>query len=145
MAGLYQAIGSGRPGLDKVEQAAREFEALLLTNLLRIMRESIDQSELFGSGLGGQFYMELIDQQIARALAEKGGIGIADLLMRQLESRERVGEGELTVEVSPLSEGEPVAAGQAIAQAGSSGRATRAHLHFEPTQNGKTVALYPKP
>lgn len=221
MPGLYQtSIG---PRLN-VEQAAREFEALFITNLLRIMRESLDQSELFGSGLGGHFYMDLIDQQLGRALAERGGIGIADLLIRQLEAGERVGDGEqraappllpvvqgrlssgygwrtdpvtgdikfhrgldiaapegTTVRAAAdgmvafagwlegygnalvidhgaevqtryahlrafaVSEGERVKAGQAIAEVGSSGRATGAHLHFELIRKGSPMALYLRP
>jgi Rod binding domain-containing protein len=62
-------------------EAARQFESLLLEHLVRTMRESLDSgSEQEDSG-GSETYLEMAEQQLARALAERGGLGIARLVL----------------------------------------------------------------
>jgi murein DD-endopeptidase MepM/ murein hydrolase activator NlpD len=80
-----QKPGKGR-GEDAaaLREAAKEFEALFLSYMLNVMRESIEDSGLTDSGLGRDIYTELFDQELARSLAGRGALGIADLLMRKL-------------------------------------------------------------
>jgi len=67
-----------------LREAAKEFEALFLSYMLNVMRESIEESGLTESGLGRDIYTELFDQELARSMAGRGALGIADLLMRKL-------------------------------------------------------------
>jgi len=68
-------------GSTSIEDAAHQFESLLLASMLKSMREA-------GSGgwLGGgedqtsAAAMELAEEQFARALAAQGGLGLAALV-----------------------------------------------------------------
>jgi murein DD-endopeptidase MepM/ murein hydrolase activator NlpD len=84
-ASLLQKAGS-RKGENTAElrAAAKEFEALFLSYMLNVMRASIEDSGLTDNGLGQDIYTELFDQELARSMAGRGALGIADLLIRKL-------------------------------------------------------------
>jgi len=68
----------------RLQKAAKEFEALFLGYMLSVMRSSIEEADSGGQGLGKGIYTELFDQELASSLAERGALGIADMLIRQL-------------------------------------------------------------
>lgn len=71
-----------RTGLEK---AAQEFEGVFLNTLMKAMRETVPESELFNGGGATKFYRQMHDAEIARSLAGSGsGMGIADLIVNQL-------------------------------------------------------------
>ena len=69
--------------LKRVE-AARQFEGLLIRQLLSAMRSTAKSGGMMGSeGASGQ-YMSMFDETIADKLAEGGGIGLARTLVESL-------------------------------------------------------------
>ena len=83
--GLPTALsGEGASSPERLQEVVREFEALFIHQMLRSMRESSewlgdDEDELFGARL-----IETIDVELARQLAESGGLGLAALLTPSL-------------------------------------------------------------
>ncbi|MEZ4388791.1 MAG: transglycosylase SLT domain-containing protein [Candidatus Krumholzibacteriia bacterium] len=69
-----------RAGLEKV---ARQFEALFYNQLLRSMRDTVPDNGFWGESSGGKIYRQLHDQELAGRMADQGGLGIADLIVRQ--------------------------------------------------------------
>ena len=65
--------------------AARQFEALFMNMLLKSMREATPQEGPFNSEQT-RLYTSLLDQQLAQNLSAKG-IGLADIMTRQLSTR----------------------------------------------------------
>jgi murein DD-endopeptidase MepM/ murein hydrolase activator NlpD len=82
---LSQASASQPRGGDPVKQVAREFEALFLSQLLSVMREGMGEDGLFEGTTGQDIYTSMMDQALARALAERGGIGLAETVYQQLK------------------------------------------------------------
>jgi len=72
-------------------KAAQDFEALLLASLLSPLEKSF--SSLSGQDSSGDDYHYMGVQALAGALSKSGGIGVADLLARQLLRTEVSGEG----------------------------------------------------
>jgi flagellar protein FlgJ len=72
-------------------KAAQDFEALLLASLLSPLEKSF--SSLSGQDSSGDDYHYMGVQALAGALSQSGGIGVADLLARQLLRTEVSGEG----------------------------------------------------
>jgi flagellar protein FlgJ len=66
--------------LDKV---ARQFESLFTQMMLKSMREAGLGEGIFDNKQT-QFYRDMYDQQIALHLSESGGIGLAEVIKRQL-------------------------------------------------------------
>jgi len=80
-------LAAQRDDPEAVREAAQQFEALLVQNMLKDMRAA-SQDELFGSSQMDSYY-EMFDQQVALDMARNGGFGLADVLVRQLESAAR--------------------------------------------------------
>jgi flagellar protein FlgJ len=64
----------------KIRDAAQQFEALLLGQILRSMRESGKGWLGSGEDSSGDCATEFAEQQFAVALAKHGGLGLADLI-----------------------------------------------------------------
>lgn len=69
---------------EAVKGAAKQFEAMFLQMVLKTMREATPSDGLFDSD-STRFYQGLYDQQLASVMAGKGGLGLADVLERQLQ------------------------------------------------------------
>ena len=72
-----------------VDEVAREFEAMLLAQMVRQLRETLeaseeDEEEGGSLGLGDQTMMETIDVELARELSKAGGIGLAKVLRESM-------------------------------------------------------------
>lgn len=76
---------AGRGGEAGLKEAARQFEALFLQNMLKSMRAAIPKSEL-SSNSQTELYTEMLDQQWAQTLAGRG-MGLAEQLTRSLSGR----------------------------------------------------------
>lgn len=77
--------GDGALAPERAQEVAREFEAMLVHQLLKQMREA---SSWFGNEeddrLFGNQLLEAVDVELARQLATGGGLGLAAVLMPQL-------------------------------------------------------------
>ncbi len=88
--GLQNLKTSGGDEREQLKQIAQQFEALMLQMMLKSMRQA---NAVFAEGnpLGSSeqdFYQEMFDQQIGVSLSGSGrGMGIAEALVRQLQSR----------------------------------------------------------
>jgi len=71
-----------RPNL---EQAAKEFEAMFLTQLLKLARES-NWTAQPDEEAGAESYKELAEEHLAKAIAAQGSLGLDRLIRQQLDS-----------------------------------------------------------
>ncbi len=91
LAGLPEGVQPGP------EQAARQFEALLIQHLLKTMREAGQPQQDSEAGTGGETYLELAEQQLAGAMAQRGGLGIARMVLQGLRQNAVQQKPEVTV------------------------------------------------
>ncbi|MCA0403553.1 MAG: flagellar assembly peptidoglycan hydrolase FlgJ [Proteobacteria bacterium] len=71
-------------------EVAKQFEAIFLQSMLRVMRESqhfIDESSPF-RGQNEETFQEMLDGQYASSITEGRGISLADVLTKQLQTKE---------------------------------------------------------
>lgn len=73
-----------------IEETAIQFESLFINEMLKTMRDSINQSDLFGSDAVQQ-YTEMYDQQLSVHLA-KQGFGLKEMIIQQLGGHTETGE-----------------------------------------------------
>ncbi|MGE0595705.1 MAG: rod-binding protein [Hyphomonadaceae bacterium] len=69
---------------NEVERAAREFEAMFLAEMLAPMFENLDTEGLGGGGLGEQIFRPMLVERYAQAIAQSGGVGLADSIVGEL-------------------------------------------------------------
>lgn len=86
-----QAIADGaKPQLnakampEKIRKSAQEFEAFFLSQMVGHMFEGIDVNAQFGGGQGEAVYRSLMVQEYGRTLSKAGGVGIADMVGREM-------------------------------------------------------------
>jgi len=85
-----QAAGNAGPrvpaGADraKVREAAVEFEAVFLTQMLQHMFEGIEVDGVFGGGHGEEMFRSLQLNEYGRVMARSGGIGLSQQLEREM-------------------------------------------------------------
>lgn len=79
-AGLRAAAKQNDPAA--LKQAAQQFEALFTQMMLKSMRDALPGDSTLGAQ--GDFYTSLYDQQLSTTLSSGKGMGLADLLVKQL-------------------------------------------------------------
>jgi flagellar protein FlgJ len=81
---------------EAAKEVATQFEAMFIQMMLKSMRDAIPKGGLFDSN-DLETYTEMADQQIAINLSKSGGIGLADVITRQLT----LGRGDAAAEQAP--------------------------------------------
>ena len=67
-----------------LREVAGQFESLFLEILLKDMRSASLGDPIFGNSGGHDMYREMLDKQLAVEMSSHRGIGLADMLVRQL-------------------------------------------------------------
>lgn len=75
---------SGKNNPDDIKDAAQEFEAVFITEMLKPMFEGIELEEPFGGGKGEEVFHSFLLQEYGKLVAQTGSIGIADHVQQEL-------------------------------------------------------------
>jgi flagellar protein FlgJ len=83
--------GGGKKGIDRerLKKACTDFEALFIQQVLKFMRQAAPSKALLGNSPGTDLYQSLMDQELSNNLAKRSGIGLGEMLYRQILRRER--------------------------------------------------------
>jgi murein DD-endopeptidase MepM/ murein hydrolase activator NlpD len=65
-------------------EAAKEFEAVLLAQVISAMRKTVPESGMLEASANRKMLDGAFDQEVARSLAAKGGLGIAEQIVGQI-------------------------------------------------------------
>ena len=82
-AQLNQAIEDNR-----LKTACKDFEAILLNQIMSSMRESIPEGGLFEKSYGEEIFQSMLDEQMTKDMAHGKGMGLAKLLYEDLSTQE---------------------------------------------------------
>lgn len=74
------------PDIDmtRIDETARDFEAMFMTEMLRPMFEGLKVDETFGGGKGEEIFQSMMLDEYGKNMATQGSLGIADLVREQL-------------------------------------------------------------
>jgi len=90
----------------ELKRVAQEFESLFVAYLLKVMRETVEESDSSEGGFGKSIYTDLFDQEFSREIARQGALGISDLLMKHLLTEDAAirggGAGQRPVDEMPV-------------------------------------------
>lgn len=73
--------------------AAQEFEALLISRLLKTARQAGEALGERSSQTGSEGYLELAEEHVARVMAQRGAFGISRILVNALAQPVSEGAG----------------------------------------------------
>ncbi|VAW69854.1 Flagellar protein FlgJ [peptidoglycan hydrolase] [hydrothermal vent metagenome] len=84
----FQALGDLKKSAREqspqaIKQVAKQFESLFVQMMLKSMRDTVPDNELFGSN-AEKMYQDMYDKQLSLHIAEGRGIGLAKVIERQL-------------------------------------------------------------
>jgi len=87
--------------------AARQFEGMMVAQMLKTMRQTRfnDEDDPMTGGDGMKLYRDLLDQQWASQMAKGQGLGFADMMVKAMDRQLPVATSELSVRSSQLSVG----------------------------------------
>ena len=89
--GSLRAEATKNPNV-AVEEVAAQFESLFLQQMLKTMRDATVKSDLMNSD-STDTYQSMADQQLALQLSEQGGIGLARMIVEQMQTKGMVSAG----------------------------------------------------
>lgn len=69
---------------DPLTEAAQDFEAMFVAEMLKPMFEDIKPDPVFGGGKGEEIFQGMMLEQYGKIIAQSGGIGIADAVREEL-------------------------------------------------------------
>ncbi len=81
------SVSASKPKLDELRAVSRALEATFLTEMLK--HSGINEtSETFGGGAGEEAFAGMLNQELAKSLADRGGIGLAEHIFRSIAGPE---------------------------------------------------------
>jgi murein DD-endopeptidase MepM/ murein hydrolase activator NlpD len=104
-ASLQEDVRTKAEDYAKAKTLAVQFEAMLMTQMLRQMKDSM-APESGNEGLGGAVFGDTVNMELGMALTKAGGVGVAESLMKSLE-RLNQQPGQSEVEAAAASLGLP--------------------------------------
>jgi len=72
------------PERQRLQKAAREFEAVFVAYMFKAMRGSVQKSGLLGEGFGGGMMDSLLDMELGRQMSRTSSFGLAEMLWRKV-------------------------------------------------------------
>lgn len=68
----------------EIKKAAKDFEAMLIGQLMAPMFEALKTDGMFGGGSGEEMFRPMLIEQYAKGVGQAGGIGLADGIAREM-------------------------------------------------------------
>jgi flagellar protein FlgJ len=70
--------------LESLRESSREFETLMVMEMLKAMRKSVPEGGLFEKNVATETFTEMLDMETAKATTSGQGLGIAELMYKQM-------------------------------------------------------------
>ena len=146
-AGLEKLKSSARSqDPSALRQVAQQFESLFARMMLKSMRKAIGTDPIFGSDQS-QMYQGMFDDQLSLDLTRGRGLGLADMLMRQLRGGTQGAAAEVRAFSPAAATGPSPAAAPAPTAATAAPGAERAqfirNLWPQAEQAGRQLGVHP--
>lgn len=71
-------------GLEKIEKAAKEFEAIFVTEMMKPMFLGIKSDGIYGGGKAEEVFRDVMLQEYGKKIASTGQLGIANQVRSEL-------------------------------------------------------------
>ena len=68
----------------ELKEACKGFEAMFLSMMYKEMRATVPENTLFGKSNAEKIFEDMRDNEMMKNVADSGGIGLADMMYRQL-------------------------------------------------------------
>jgi peptidoglycan hydrolase FlgJ len=97
-----------------LRQVAKQYESLFASMMIKSMRQAVGKDPMFGSD-EEQTYQEMYDNQLSLEMTKGHGLGLADMLVRQLQKLGGGSPADATQDTKSAKGGSAAAGASAIA------------------------------
>jgi peptidoglycan hydrolase FlgJ len=70
---------------EKLRKACTDFESIFLNQILQAMRQTIPHGGFLKEGPEKDIFQPLFDQELSRSLAKRKGMGLGEMIFRQMK------------------------------------------------------------
>lgn len=67
-----------------LQEAAEQFEAIFLYQLMEQMRRTVPETDLFGDRKAENIFQSMLDQEMATSFAQNQSVGLAKMIYEQM-------------------------------------------------------------
>lgn len=82
------------PDTDKLKRACQDFEAIFVNQMFQQMRRTVSKDGLFDGGRAEEMFTSMQDAELAKSMSRQRGLGLADVMYRQLSGIIEQGQGD---------------------------------------------------
>jgi peptidoglycan hydrolase FlgJ len=118
---------------DALRQVAKQYESMFARMMIKSMRDAVGKDPMFGSD-EEQTYQEMYDDQLSIEMTKGHGLGLADMLVRQLQKLSGGGKTDASQE----AKGASGAAGAAALQQAAAAKANLRKYQGPDSHNGSS-------
>lgn len=72
---------------EELKEVCQEFESIMLNMMFKEMRATVMKSDLIPEDAGTEIFQSMLDEQYVEKASESGGIGLGDMLYKQLSKK----------------------------------------------------------
>jgi flagellar protein FlgJ len=124
---------------DAIRQVAKQYESMFARMMIKSMRDAVGKDPMFGSD-EEQTYQEMYDDQLSIEMTKGHGLGLADMLVRQLQ---KLSGGSAKTDASQETKGASGAAGAAALQQAGAKASLRKYQAPDPRNGSSGSAVVP--
>ncbi len=70
---------------EKLKEACQEFETYFIKQLFKSMKSTINKENLIGYSKAEETFTDMLDDEYSKKITEAGGIGLANMLYKQMK------------------------------------------------------------
>ncbi|MDD9901799.1 MAG: rod-binding protein [Alphaproteobacteria bacterium] len=78
----------------QIEKAAKDFEAMFLSEMVSHMFSGLETDPMFGGGKGEEIFRSMMVQEYGKMIADGPGIGVSDQIMKAMIDMQSVQGGQ---------------------------------------------------
>jgi len=144
LTALKKSARSNDP--DALRQVAKQYESLFARMMIKSMRDAVGKDPMFGSDQE-QSYQEMYDDQLSIELTKGKGLGLADMLVKQMQKLTGAGKTGATSQAGTTNQVAAGAAHSSAAQGASTTNAAGLRLFKETgsSVHGAAAPAVPSP
>ncbi len=86
--------GAGGTQNEKINAAARDFEAVYLAEMIKPMLETVEVNDVFGGGKGEDVFRGMLADEYGKIMARAGGIGLASPVREAMIKAQEAANGQ---------------------------------------------------
>lgn len=125
-----------------VRKTAEQFEAYFIQQMMKSMRDTIEKSDLVEGG-NMEMYQDLMDKEVSLSIAKRGGMGLADMMERQMNQAQAMSTQDALRLQNPAMNTPPVAMPLVPVQEGMSLKPNAIQAYEIQRQNGFKIGDKP--